>query len=63
MTAIRLLKAWKRWSIGHVFTDMPENQASLLIERGIAERQKAVTGAAKGAMRASRDYVTRGAKT
>jgi hypothetical protein len=37
MTAIRLLRAWKVWPLGHVIPEMPEAQASALIGRGIAE--------------------------
>lgn len=32
---IRLKQAWKTWPVGHVFTEMPANQARLLISRGI----------------------------
>lgn len=53
---IRLIQAWKIWSIGHEFPGMPDNQASELIRRGIAEQDKPVR---RVGMRAGRDYVTR----
>lgn len=66
MKPIRLLKPWKCWSIGHVIPDMPPNQASLLIDRGIAEHvrraKKPAAVTATGAtevMRAGNDYLTR----
>lgn len=35
---VRLLQSWSQWSKGHVFTEMPGNQARTLIERHIAEQ-------------------------
>jgi hypothetical protein len=40
MTAIILKMPWKIWPAGHVIPEMPDNQASLLISRGIAEPAK-----------------------
>jgi hypothetical protein len=37
MRRVRLLKAWQDWQDGHVFTDMPQSSADLLVERGFAE--------------------------
>jgi hypothetical protein len=54
MTKIKLIKAWRIWSAGHVISDMPENIANTLIARGIAELVKPAA-----AMRAGRDYITR----
>lgn len=60
MTAIRLKKAWKIWPVGHVIPDMPANQASLLIGRGIAEEASATARSpVREAMRSGREYVTR----
>jgi hypothetical protein len=60
---IKLLQAWKHWSVGHVFTDMPDNQASELIRRHIAAEdvpeQKTRGGRVRAGMRAGADYVTR----
>jgi hypothetical protein len=61
MTAIRLTKAWKRWPVGHVFTDMPENQAEALMARGIAEHAAAAARSpVREAMAAGKNYITRG---
>jgi hypothetical protein len=64
MTAIRLKQAWKRWSIGHVFPDMPQNQAQLLIARGIAEplNAKRERGKVRQTMQAGLDYITKDGK-
>jgi hypothetical protein len=61
MTAIKLKQSWKIWPKGHVISEMPDNQATLLIERGIAEAVPAeqVRRRGAGGMRAGRDYVTR----
>lgn len=60
---IVLKQAWKQWGVGHVFTDMPPNQASELIRRGIAEEAvdgKPRTRRARGTgMQAGLDYETR----
>lgn len=62
MTAITLKKSWKIWSPGHVIPDMPDNQAALLIARGIAEPHAAAPVTVREAMRAGKDYITKAAK-
>ncbi len=37
MLKVRLLKPWQDWEPGHVFSEMPQSSADLLIERGFAE--------------------------
>lgn len=37
MTAIRLVKPYKIWPIGHVISEAPGNLARALLSRGIAE--------------------------
>jgi hypothetical protein len=60
MIAIRLKQAWKIWPVGHVIPEMPDNQAALLIQRGIAEPASKVARAPiREAMKSGRDYVTR----
>jgi hypothetical protein len=61
MTAIRLMKPWKIWGIGHVISEMPPNQAALLIARGIAEHAAAAARSpVREAMAAGKNYITRG---
>lgn len=37
---VRLLKPWQFRKVGHVFNDMPDGQANMLIKRGLAEPVK-----------------------
>lgn len=37
---VRLLKPWKFRKVGHVFNDMPDGAANMLIKRGFAEQVK-----------------------
>jgi hypothetical protein len=55
---IELLRAWKSWGVGHVFTDMPPNVAASLIAAGVGREQQ--KSPAREALRAGVDYVTRG---
>jgi hypothetical protein len=55
MTKIKLLKAWRIWSAGHIIPEMPENISASLVARGIAE----IVNKPSAAMRAGRDYITR----
>ena len=34
---VRLLKPWKFRKVGHVFNDMPDGAANMLVKRGFAE--------------------------
>jgi hypothetical protein len=42
---VKLKAPWGAWSKGHVFTDMPANQAAALVARGIAEYETAIVAA------------------
>lgn len=40
---VRLLKPWQFRKVGHVFNDMPDGAAHMLIKRGFAEEVKSET--------------------
>lgn len=49
-------KSYSRFSVGHIFTDMPENQANILIKRGLVKEfvdEKAMHSPADRMMRKS----------
>jgi hypothetical protein len=60
-TAVRLKKPYRIWSKGHVLPEMQDNEAAILIKRGIAEKY-VVSSPAKKIMHAGRDYVAKGGK-
>ena len=32
---VQLIRSWRAWRVGHVFTSMPDGMANVLIRRGI----------------------------
>ena len=50
---VEVVKAFSQWSVGQVFEDMPPNQATALIARGLVRRveEKAVASTFNRMMR------------